>query len=78
MPKPRNMPANAQRAMQRNPLLDKRIRNAINDQLAAKGLQMTSSAPDILIAYHTGVQDKIDVVIAMPELAVTMPSVGAE
>jgi len=45
----------------RNTLLDKRIKNAVNRQLAAKGLKQDSSNPDFVVAYHVGVEDKIDV-----------------
>jgi hypothetical protein len=54
MPKPAKV-----RAMTR-PLMDKRIKNAVNGQLVSKGLKQSKN-PDFLIVYHTGVQDKIDV-----------------
>ena len=48
-------------ALTRNTFLDKRIKNAVNTQLVAKGLRQDSNNPDFLIAYHVGVEDKIDV-----------------
>jgi len=45
-----------------NPLNEKRVEAAIEQQLVAKGLQKQSvSKPDLLVAYHTNVKDKIDV-----------------
>jgi len=51
----------ARAAMQGNTLLDQRIKNAVNGQLVGKGLSQDSNNPDFLIAYHVGIQDKIDV-----------------
>ena len=48
-------------ALARNTLLDKRIKNAVNRQLTAKGLKQDSSNPDFVIAYHVGVEDKINI-----------------
>jgi len=42
-------------------LLDKRIRGAVDTQLAAKGFRQESTNPDILVVFHVGTQDKIDV-----------------
>lgn len=44
-----------------NTLLDQRIRRAVNVNLMEKGMQLNTDNPDMLIAYHTGVQDKVDV-----------------
>jgi len=33
----------------------------VNRQLTAKGLKQDSSNPDFVIAYHVGVEDKVDV-----------------
>jgi len=45
-----------------NPLNNKRIEAAIEQELIAKGLQkQTAGKPDLLVAYHTNVKDKIDV-----------------
>jgi hypothetical protein len=54
MPKPAKV-----RAKTRS-LMDKRIKNAVNGQLVSKGFKQSSN-PDFVIAYHTGVKDKIDV-----------------
>jgi hypothetical protein len=50
-------------AMQHGTLLDRRLRSAVEDQLAAKGfrkLEATGDA-DVLLVYHAGVRDRIDV-----------------
>lgn len=39
-----------------NPFMDQRIAEAIQAQLAAKGMQEVSSNADAVVAYHTGVQ----------------------
>jgi hypothetical protein len=45
-----------------NPLNNKRIEAAIEQELVAKGLQrQVAGRPDLLVAYHTNVKDKIDV-----------------
>ncbi len=45
-----------------NPLNNKRIEAAVEQQLVAKGMQkQTAGRPDLLVAYHTNVKDKIDV-----------------
>lgn len=54
MSRPEQVPAMAR------PLMDKRIKNAVTSRLVSKGLRQSSN-PDFLIAYHAGVQDKIDV-----------------
>jgi len=59
------MPANAvgstKAAIERNGLLDKRIKTAVNSQLQAQGYEMDEANPDFVLMYHTGVDDKIDV-----------------
>jgi hypothetical protein len=42
-------------------LLDKRIRNAVNQILPDRGLTQDENSPDLLVAYHVGVQDKVQV-----------------
>jgi hypothetical protein len=45
-----------------NALHNKRVEAAIEQELIAKGLQkQTAGRPDLLVAYHTNVKDKIDV-----------------
>ena len=61
MQQPTTAMGDARAAMQRNTLLDQRIKNAVNGQLVGKGLRQDSNNPDFLIAYHVGIQDKIDV-----------------
>lgn len=51
----------AKAAKTTNTLLDKRIRNAVNAELQAKGMSIDTEDPDLLIAYHVGVDQKINV-----------------
>jgi hypothetical protein len=46
---------------QDNELTLKHIKSAVNKQLQAKGLTVTSNNPDVLIALHGGKEKKIDV-----------------
>lgn len=52
---------NAEAAQGRNTLLDKRVKDAVNGQLTKKGLRLSENNPDVYVAYHTGVQNKLDV-----------------
>lgn len=52
---------NATTAAQSNTLLDSRIRSAVNTNLAAKGFTKNDENPDILVVYHTGMQNKVEV-----------------
>jgi len=54
-------PTSATSAMQNNTLLDKRIRNAVDAQMQSKGFTLTEDNPDVLVVYHTGAQNKVDV-----------------
>ncbi len=45
-----------------NPFFDSRVRGAVELELAAKGLRLVTSSPDLLIHYHASVQRRIDVV----------------
>jgi hypothetical protein len=58
---PASAPQNAQQAQSRNDLLDKRVRRAIDDQMVAKGFSENPAGADIMLVYHTGAQDKINV-----------------
>jgi hypothetical protein len=49
------------RLLANNPLLDRRIKNAVTDQLMKKGFKADNKTPDLLIVYHVGVKDKINV-----------------
>jgi hypothetical protein len=52
----------AKTAQRVNTLLDKRIRSAVDAQLTAKGMTLLDSDDaDLFIAYHTGIQDKVNV-----------------
>jgi Domain of unknown function (DUF4136) len=50
-------------AMQRGTLFDRRLRSAVEGQLSAKGFRKSDAGgdPDVLLVYHVGAQDKIDV-----------------
>ncbi len=56
-----NANGSASQAMQNNSLLDNRIKNAVNTQMAAKGFTMTEDNPDVQLVYYVGLKDKIDV-----------------
>jgi len=58
---PVNATGSAQAAQERNTLLDKRIRSAVDAQMAAKGFRLEASSPDLLVVYHTGLADKVSV-----------------
>ncbi len=51
----------ANTAMQQNTLLDKRIRGAVDGAMASKGFTVNTETPDVLVVYHTGMQNKVDV-----------------
>jgi hypothetical protein len=51
----------ASTAVQSNTLLDSRIRSAVDTNMAAKGFTVDDVNPDILVVYHTGMQNKVDV-----------------
>lgn len=51
----------ARHAIESNSLLDKRIKSAVDTQMAAKGFALADSNPDIYAVYHVGLKDKIDV-----------------
>ena len=51
----------AKTAQERNTLLDQRIKEAVDQQLSREGLTIDNNNPDLLVAYHTGVQNKVDV-----------------
>jgi hypothetical protein len=58
---PTSPAGNAQQAQQRSDLLAKRIRNAVNSELGQKGMWRDTGNPDLLLVYHTGVQNKVNV-----------------
>ena len=61
MAKPANLPSNPATAPQNSDLLDRRIRAAIEAELDSRGLSSDPAAPDLLVVYHLGVQDKVQV-----------------
>jgi len=42
-------------------LIESRIKSAIDAQLLKKGFTENNTSPDVLIVYHTGIQDRINV-----------------
>jgi Domain of unknown function (DUF4136) len=50
-------------AMQQATLFDRRLRSAVEEQLAGKGLRRSDATgeADLLLVYHTGVKDQVDV-----------------
>lgn len=58
---PPKLTGDARAALERNSLLDKRIKTAVNEQMPGKGLTLTDDSPDLLVVYHTGVEDQVQV-----------------
>jgi len=58
---PESTSESVKKELQTNSLIEVRVKKAVNQQLAAKGLKETTQDPDFLVAFHTGVQDKTDV-----------------
>ena len=48
-------------AIQQSGLLEARIKRAVNEGLTSKGLRLVESEPDLVIAYHIGVQDYTEI-----------------
>ena len=62
MERSQEMPANAEQAEQSSDLLDRRIRGSIEGELAHRGMaQVTGSEADLLVVYHLGTQEKVQV-----------------
>ena len=61
MPKPDKMPPNARAAIERNPLLGKRIQETTAEILADKGLTPAEKDPDLLINYYVGFKQRVDI-----------------
>ncbi len=62
MTKPEKMPANARSAIERNPLLGKRIQEIAGQILAAKGLTPAEeSGADLLLNYYVGFNERVDI-----------------
>jgi hypothetical protein len=50
-----------QSAQQTSGLIEERIKNAVIDQLTQKGMVQNATDPDVLVIYHAGTQDKVDI-----------------
>jgi hypothetical protein len=61
MPKPEKMPPDARAAIERNPLLGKRIQEITGEILAGKGMTRAKESPDLLINYYVGFKEKVDI-----------------
>jgi hypothetical protein len=57
-----DIPEDVKVAMNQYRLHDPSVRRAVAGELSAKGLSRDEVDPDILVAYHVGVEHKIDVV----------------
>lgn len=55
------MTAGEPQAFQQSGLLEARIKRAVNDGLTQKGLRLVEAEPDLMIAYHIGVQDYTEI-----------------
>jgi len=55
------VPEGVKAAMSQYPVVDGRVRGAVSGELIAKGLAEDQVDPDVLVAYHVGDEDKIDV-----------------
>lgn len=61
MPKPEKMPPDARAAIERNPLLGKRIQEITGEILADKGMTPAKENPDLLVNYYVGFKEKVDI-----------------
>jgi hypothetical protein len=61
MPGPETPSQAIQKELASNTLVEGRVKRAVDAQLPAKGLRKTNENPDVLVAFHTGVEDKVDV-----------------
>jgi hypothetical protein len=55
------VPGNARTAQRSNDLYIQRVRRAVNAELDKKGLKLVDTEPDLLVVFHTGVEQKINV-----------------
>jgi len=58
---PKAETGSAQQAKQSNDLLDKRIKNNVDAKLKEMGMALDTNTPDMLVIYHVGIQDKVQV-----------------
>lgn len=56
-----NASGSAETAVSNNTLLDQRIHRAVDTQMTAKGFTATEENPDVMVVYHVGLADKVDV-----------------
>ena len=56
-----NASGGAKTAVQSNTLLDQRIHRAVDTQMTAKGFTLTEENPDVMLVYHVGLANKVDV-----------------
>lgn len=61
MPVPEKLPSSARAAMERNPVLGKRIQQIAVQLLAAKGMTLARDNPDLLVNYYVGFNEKVDI-----------------
>jgi hypothetical protein len=61
MPKPDKMPLDARAAIERNPLLGKRIEEITGRILADKGMTLSADDPNILINAYVGFKERVDI-----------------
>jgi hypothetical protein len=61
LPNPETPSEGIQAELAQNTLIEGRVKNAVDAKLASKGIRKTTQDPDMLVAFHTGVQDKVDV-----------------
>jgi hypothetical protein len=61
VPVPTTAVGSVKSALERNSLLDKRIKESVNAQLTAKGYTQDANNPDFMTLYHTGAEDKVNV-----------------
>jgi len=61
MSAPEQPAADIQKELASNTLIEGRVKRAVDEHLAAKGIRKTTHDPDILVTFHTGVQDKVNV-----------------
>lgn len=61
MEQPAEQAGDARTAAMKSDLFDRRLQDAVNRHLEAKGYSIDTAEPDFVIVYHTGIQDKVNV-----------------
>lgn len=59
-----------------NPFFDSRVRSAVELELAAKGLRLVTTSPDLIVHYHASVQHRVDVLKRDTDRGYTSPQYG--